>query len=408
MPIIPSQKNPLVVLRGFRDNLENRTNMTNFDRDSKIRVLSDVLTDELLQDREDMTEAFYANQISNAVGEQLDSIGDRLGLSRRQPVFADVTKAESSLAFYVDSGDFGAINSGSPITIPQGTIVSTDPNSNELGSTIEYKLTASYTLPATSSIFFVDAQASNLGSKYNVGAQVLRRHQFTNYTDSTAGSLKVVNFYPILNGRDRETDENYRFRLSQFYSSLVQINNSRIKLAALQVPGVVQTRVMPAYYGIGTAGVAVMGAEFQTNARLVDGVQAHLNETQTPGLRAQATGAVQATFDFNLEIKTSRDLTDSEQVVLRAEIKRAMLDYFRRLSLGDVVNLNDLGAKIQRETNGLVSLDAIGGNRLFKKVWVRKGLPGSTSDEQQKLISTTYLLSQDMFAALGNVNYTFV
>lgn len=407
MPIIPSQKNPLVVLRAFRDELEQRTNMTNFDRDSKIRAISDVLVDELLQDREDMTEAFYANQISNAVGDQLDQIGDRKGVGRRQPEFADVLKSESSLAFFVESGDFGSINGGGSITIPVGTIVSTEPNSNELGATIDYTVTETFVLPATSSVFFVSAQASNIGNRSNVGAEVLRRHNFTSYVDSASNTLKVINFYPVLNGRDRETDDNYRFRLAQFYNSLAQVNNAKIKLQALLVPGVIQTRVMPAYYGIGTSGVAVMGAEFQTNSRLVDGVQAHLNDIQSPGLRVQATGAVQATFDFNLEIKPSRSLSNAEITTLQAEVKRAMLDYFRRLGLGDVVNLEDLGAKIQRDTNGIVSLDSIGGRRLFKKVFVRRGLPGSTSDERQKVIGKTFLLGQDMFATLGVLNFTF-
>ena len=97
MPIIPSQKNPLVALKAFRTDITTRTGITNFDRDSKVGSITDVLIDEMLKHREDMAEAFYANHISNAVGEQLDGIGDRLGLPRRLPFFADVTKPETLL-----------------------------------------------------------------------------------------------------------------------------------------------------------------------------------------------------------------------------------------------------------------------------------------------------------------------
>ena len=408
MAIIPSQKNALALLRQFRDEIETRTAVTNFNRDSKIRALADVFTDESLQDREDMTQAFYANQISNAKGTDLENIGERLGRPKKVATFGKIHKSEQSLAFYVDSGTFGDINGAADIALTLGVIVSSNPNSNELGADISYKTTETYTLPAASNIFFCSAEALVIGDRSVVGAEVLSLHNFTGYTGAASGGLKVINFYPVLDGRNTETDQSYRSRLTNTYASLAQVNEARVKLEGLKVPGVLQTRVLPAYYGIGTAGVAVMGPEFQTNVKLVAGVQNHLSEVGGPGMLLVATSAIQVTFDFELEISTRRATTEADKTLLEAEIKRTMLDYFRVLPMGTTVNGVDLATRIQTGTNGIVSMGTVGGKSVFKAVWIRKGLPGSTTDDRQKLLDNTYTLNAESFGALGTITYSYL
>lgn len=408
MAILPSQKNALALLRKFRDELETRTAVTNFDRDGKVRALADIFTDESLQDRQEMTQAFYANQISNAKGADLANIGERLGRRQRVATFGTIHQSEQSLAFYVDSGTFGDINGALDIALPAGVIVKSSPNNNELGATVSYRTTEAYTLPAAGNIYFCSAEAVVIGDRSVVGAEVLSSHEFTGYAGVASGGLRVINFYPVLDGRNAETESSYRSRLTNTYPALAQVNEAKIKLEGLRVPGVLQTVILPAHYGVGTAGVSVLGPEFQTNSKLIAGVQSHLSNIGGPGMLLVATGATQVTFDFELQISTHRTVTEAEKPLLEAEIKRAMLDYFRVLPMGVAMDGTNIAQRIQTGTRGVVSLGVAGGQSSFKAVWVRKGLAGSTTDDRQKLITNIYTLDAESFGALGTITYSYL
>jgi uncharacterized phage protein gp47/JayE len=408
MAIFPSTKNPLTTLRAFREELTRRTNITNFDRDSKVRALSDVFVDEQLSHREETVNAFFANQLANAQGEQLDVLGNSRGLPRREAMFAEASSTEVSVAFYVESGTFGTINGGSPIVIPSGTRIFSDPLNNELGATIDYETVGEHILLPVDSVSYVSVRARAIGATSNIGRHTLRSHDFLNYIDAAAATLLAINFYPILNGRQRETDDLYRFRISQNYNRLITNNNARIKLSGIEVPGVLDVRSETGFFGIGTVGVVVLGAEFQANQRLVDGVQQRLDSVHGPGLAMLAIPATEVQFDFVLEVRPTKALSNGEQARVRAEINRAFLSYFRVLGIGDIVSLEDLARSIHQGTNGLVNIGQIGGRKLFKKVFVRRGLTNSVTDEKEKLISTTHLLDPIEFAGLGDLEILFV
>jgi uncharacterized phage protein gp47/JayE len=409
MASIPSQRNPLTILRGFRNELQTRTNITNFDRDSKARAISDVFTEEILNSRQEMANVFKSNQLSSARGADLDRLGASLGKTRRDSSFANVTAEELSLAMYVDAGTFGTINGGFDIIIPAGTLVFSKPNNNELGATVNYSTTASTTLFAGSSLGYLNARAQTIGSSNNVGSSVLINHQFVNYVDSVSGSLKVINFFPILNGRNRESDDQYRFRISQLYNRLMQNNDTRIRLDSLAIPGVLNVKTVSGFYGIGTAAAIVTGAEGQSNDRLIQGVQGRLLRAAGPGLTTQAVPATQVFFDIEMDVRTTGSLTLSRQEALRGQIRRTCINYFRGASSGRSVFLSELARQIQKESGATISLGSPGNEtKLFKRAYIRKGLAGGSTSERQRLISGTIILEVEEFADLGTLGITFI
>lgn len=391
------------MLKAFREEITGRTNITNFERDSKVHALSKVFTEEIVTLREDQISVIYANQLSNASGRALDEFGDKLGLPRIKSKPATVNRSEINLAFYVETGTFGSINGAASIPLPASVKIASDPNTNELNTTVEYQLLSTYTLPSGSAIYYVTARAVNFGTSSNVGTGVLRQHDFTNYVDSANNSLKVVNFYPILNGTDDEQDDVYRFRLANHYNRMMQNNDIRMKLSALEVPGVVNTRVEPGYFGIGTAAVFALGAENQANTSLLNALQDRLDYWKAPGGETFASSATEVFFDFEVEVSPTRSLNNSEILRLKSEINRSFLAYFRRLTLGSVVDLQVLLESTQQKLTKVASFGQRAGNKVFKKVYVRKGFSGGATDERSKLVGSTYSLAADEFPSLGTL-----
>ena len=404
--MLPSQKNPLEYFRAFRNELSAKAGINNFDTDSKAGALVGPLVDELLRSREELTSTFYSNQIQNAVGKELDSIGARYGVSRFQSTFSNVDSSEQCLALYTAS-TFGAINGGNNIVIPAGSLtISSDPNGNELGATIQYKNTEQITLLAADTIAFISAKAVTIGSGFNVGSKVLKRHNFTGYVDSVAGSLKVVNFYSILNGRDEESNNVYRFRITQQFSKIAQANDTRMLLEALEIPGVINTLTIPGYYGIGTAGVVVLGPENESNTRLVNRVQDRVNSHKTPGHYIQAVPAVRVLFDFELTLKLASSTTVSQQNNIRSQVSRILLKSLKSVGLGGSISLSTLSLDISKQLGNLASVKVV--DSPFDKVWVNKSYSGGAFNDRQRLLTDAYALELDEYSDLGTVVINFI
>ena len=408
MAVLPSHKNALVLLREFKNNLTRSTGITNFDFDSKSRSIIDALTEESLQARRDSVSAFESLQISTATGRDLDQLGISIGLERLQPTFAVSTSVENNIMFFTASINFGAINGGLDITIPAGTVIFSAPNNNELGATIQFKTTSETLLSSGDSVGYASVKAVSSGSGSNVGAAVLQQHNFGSYVDAANNTLKVINTYPILTGRDPETDQQYRYRLTTYYSSLLQTNEAKIRLTALQVPGVVDIKLIPGYFGIGTAGVLVLGAENQSTPSLVRDVQYKLVQLKAPGLQVEASAAVEVSFDFELRVKASRSLTDAEQRRVKSDIRRVILIYMSAVSIGGTLDFDLIARQIQLQTNNLLSLKLTRDQEFFfKAVYQRKGLANSSASERELLAQTRVSLNEDEFATLGTLDIVF-
>lgn len=407
MPITPERKNPTQLARQFREQVTNRTGITDFDVDSKADALIQVFLDQVLAARNEAIGAFYSNQISNAQGPHLDILGQDMGVSRLRETYAEIYDVDQSLAFYVSSGTFGDLNGGSDIVIPAGTRVYTDSNENELGAEVSFRTVKAHTLPAASTMFFVGARATASGAIGNVGASVLKNHSFANYT--AGNGLRVVNFYSVLNGRAQETDRNYRFRLARHYDTLSTSNYAKMHLTALRVPGVLDTRVVSGQYGIGSVAVMILGAENQSTASLISAVQARLNDIAGPSIDIRAVPATAAHFDLELRVKALRALTATEKRQFEAQMRRAMRNYFRTVGLGGSVSLLDASQEMQSYIRRGVRLTSQGRpTDIFKTVYVRKGPSGSTSTERDLLENQDFSLSDDEYADLGTFSVTWL
>lgn len=404
MAIALEQKNLLNYLTAFQERVSRRTNINLFDRDSKTQALIDVFSEQLLTDRKDSIAAFNSLQISQAQGDALIKLGQARGLQPLAETFATVNRSELSLAFYVDSGTFGSINGGSTFVIPKGTKVSSSAKQNDLGQVIVYVLTEDVTCTNTETLAYASARAEASGSDFNVGASTLRNHNFSNYTDGTG--LLVINFYSILNGRKQETSDQYRFRLSQFYTTVASTNETRAQLVALTVPGVLDTKILPGHFGIGTIGLVVLGTEFQASVALVNAVQQAINNLTLPGVKVTAVPAVNALVDIEVTVKATRTLSSADQARIRNNLRRISTNYLRSKGLNGTISIADLARLWGRYSNGIVQFSTAAVN-IFDNVYIRRGYVTASASERETLEGVFYTLQRDEFADLGSLTITF-
>jgi uncharacterized phage protein gp47/JayE len=409
MATAPELKNPLELIKDWRARIGSRTGITNFSSDSSMRSLMDVLAKEVSSLRESQINSFYSGQLSRARGADLDKIGQDMNLPRLQSTFASSNAREQNGAFYVDSGTFGDLNAAADIVIPAGATVYSDERQNELGARIEYVTTSQVTLPAGDAVGYVSTKAAGAGQNFNVGAGVLRNHDFADYALASAGGLKFTNFFAILNARSQEDDTSYRFRLTKYYDKLVSRNDTKVLVNALQIPGVINLKMIPGYYGIGTTGVVVLGADYESSDSLVSSVQTQLNSLSIPGLNLVAVSATKVTVDLELLIGTTRNLTTAGQRQFEVEIRRVVKEFLRNIQIGGSLDLSELEVVLKEKTNSAIRIGRrIGGvQKVFKKVYLRRSAATSLSSEREQLISSTLSLETSEFLDLGTIDFSY-
>ena len=415
MAIRPIIKSTNSLKKDIKERLSNRAGITHWSNDGVAKSLVDAIAVEqrLLSNR--MNSALRNMQVSTAEGSNLDNLGVTRGVQRLKANTAESMKREMNFYFYSDT-TFGDLNGGADILIPKGTLVApgaglTPGDQVATQSDIIYATAVDYTLPASASIYYCSIKAQTPGKQQNVGSNVLISHSFTNYTTFGTSNLKCSNNYSILNGSDSETDDLYRFRVSSHYAALAGATQDALILRSLEVPGVLEIRTVPNYFGIGTAAVFVFGVDGESNSNLVTRVQQRINSLQTAGLKIIASPGIKISFDFDLLFYTKESLNDRDQALIKRGLRTAIQEYFATNGAGPdrIVNLNTVRQRIKNVP--IVQqrcVDRGSTTELFNNVYVRKNYSTTRSaSERVTLDSIVYSLEPFEYADLGSLTIRF-
>jgi len=329
--------------------------ITYFPKNSKGRALA------LSMSKENELASRLFNQNANrmypryASGDLLELICAIFGVFREQPTRANAFIYEQNQVFYVNGGGtFGSINSGADIVLPSGTIINTSKINNS-DSEITFKLTTQITLSAASTTAYANIEATKEGKQFNVGKNALTEHSFTGYSSYIADTLKTTNRYAIVNGQDRETEEELRFKLSIAATANEAANDSSIRMALLKVPGLVDMKLIRYFDGIGTSGAFVLGQGNECPPSLVSQSQESVNQKTGNANMTTVYSPPQLGVGFSTKVNLSEPITINEQ----NEIESSLLDIIERtilaLRIGGTLNLRSLITQLYRVDQRIVS-----------------------------------------------------
>ena len=391
----------------FKQSLSSNAGITQWNNDSIIRSLYQPVALELNRLNRETDAAFSAIQFQSATGVDLDQIADNYGITRRLPERAFCTASEYNITFYTED-TFGSINSGSNIVIPAGTKIFIGSSENTIE--VIYETDRDYTLPASSKRMAVGARAITIGASQNVGRSALNFHNFTNYRDSINGSLKVTNVFPILNGENIETDESLRYKIYSRYGSLVRESRKSILIDAMDVPGVEDIIVLPGYYGVGSLGVFVFGAEGLGNDRMLDEVQERITASNPPGTRIIVKNGICNYLDIEMTLWVPADLEASAYQDYRRIAREEYLGFIKGNARSNALNFENLKRRILQRVKGRVGvMSQQVEDKIFDGIFIRKdyGERLNSSSERIKIISSTYALKDEEYLKAGTLNINF-
>ncbi len=292
------------------------TSITNFNVGSRIRSIFEAISlaiEELW---------FYAERIYRslfvvtATGEDLDLRAQEMGIVRRQ-----AQKARGWIKF----------TGGSGTTIPQGTVVSTNPNVDPV---VEF-VTLEDAQISDDGYVEVEIEAKEPGLQGNVEAG-----RICCLVTNVPGVDSVTNETATSGGLDDESDEELRKRcVLKWYSLSYGATENALRAWALEVEGVVEAKVVPAWQGAGTAKVLVWtknasGKLVPASEQLVEQVQALMDERRpvTTQITVEAPEGTLVDVVVAISIKSGYNFSDVTDAV-----KSAVESYFDSLKPGESV-----------------------------------------------------------------------
>jgi uncharacterized phage protein gp47/JayE len=329
------------------EQLSANTNITQTSPGSKTRFLLDTVSRE-----QGVQHAIFDANLMNAFIKYADSIfldylGDMLNLPRNESTLA--SDDTENFMFYVSSGTFGDINGGSNFTIPSGTLVSTVPYDGAIvtpGITsqakIEYRTISPVVCQAGQSFVYVGVQAVVEGRNSDVPRNVLNKHPYTSYTLSSREGLKCTNRFSIANGRDRESDSSYRYRLANLFRARQMAVAASIRLAALSIAGVANIKELPCEQGPGSYSIYVQGLTSTTSPRLLEEVSAAVSLVSAHGVRPFVLAPIPIGLEFTAAISWSSRATSAQITAGQTDIRNALETTLNSMSIGEELVLRNL------------------------------------------------------------------
>jgi uncharacterized phage protein gp47/JayE len=318
--------------------------------------------------------------LSGATGQYIDYIGELLGVRRLGTETAKASAEAKILKFFVDTGNFGNINGGNPITLPQGTLISSEKNT----SGVVYRMISGVVLGASSTEGWVNVEAVSPGADSNVSDNTLRYHSFSNYTDILNESLKVTNVAGIFTGSNTESDTNYKFRISRSVLAGEAGNDTSIILSSLSVPGVANVTLQKRAYGIGTYALYVKSVTPTVSANLLEAVEAAALEVSSEGIKGFIMKPIETGLSVEVSILYDKGISLSEKDAIDRQVINNVKDYVNNGEIGDSLSLSALQDKIVFSSP---SIKSIGTSDKRLTVFVHKETKLKDNKIKQELLS---------------------
>jgi len=371
-------KNFNEITHGAIKTLANTTNITQLGRGAKARSMLEIIGGELVTVAQSIQNEIKQGRLSDASRRRLDLIADlfnitRLRRSKAIASFSDINVMFKTAPHIADFSSLSSIPS-----ISTGTVLMTR------GATpIRYLVSElSGPLKTDENTYIVGVEAETSGASSNIGRNVLTQHPYG------IENLLVTNTYPIANGRNDESDDQFRFRIFNAVRSLESSNNTAIFLAARIVPGVGDIQIINNLFGIGTTAVLirpVIGGTVPGRTRFA--VETSIQATLPTSSKVFVMEPDLAGFEFEIVINYKEPMNATEKATIETKAVSLLHRYFRALRIGTRVDWGRVTSIISNIDPKVSHLGHTEG--IFGRVWVYHSIiPGSLERRREEIIIT--------------------
>lgn len=363
--------------------LANNTPITYLETGSLAKALVDATLLELLK-IQDYVQYNYENSfLSRANGPFLDLFGEVLGIPRITDTVASISKEDKAVRLYVTKGTLGS-KLPHPTDSTKGLVPRNITISNA-DTSVVFKTSEEIEFPVNAKTVYISIVATEPGASFNVGPNQLTVHSLTDQT------IKVTNDIAITSGKDLESDDAYRFRLSKAFTARFNSNASAITVAALSVPGVSSVNLLPFSRGAGTFDVLVIPQGNKLTASVKNAVQAALDDTAAFGISGKVREPEYVKFNIAVKLRFAPGTEEGVKDTIRESAQSAILRYMASVPMGGEIIINALEAAILNGSPDIVDVRILeiclnGKPYLIRNIQLDEDQLLTPSDEEEAVV----------------------
>lgn len=331
-----------------KDRVLSETKVSNLSPGTIARALLRTHTSQLAEFYRYVDQRILNAYVSTALGIYLDEIGKLVGVERSGAHFAAGTvrffvNPELGLSFQnvLDMVNERTGASGTTITIPAGTSVR--------AGTKTYVTSTDVTLSSGAAEGSTSVVSTLAGSFGNTDPATITTVIWPDPSLAILdGVLSVSNDESVESGKDIQTDEDYRFFITNAVLAGAKANETAIRLACLSVPGVSDITIENYAYGIGTFAVYVTSASPVVTEGTLAAVQAAINTAQAKGVRGVAVSPDLIGVKLKVALTFLPTTRAAEKSTITTAVQNAIVDYINNLKAGEELVINELVQRVMQ------------------------------------------------------------
>lgn len=359
-----------IALQDSLDTLNSNTGITQTTPGGKARAILEIMATEHGRLAEsfdiEIAEAF----VRTASGDSLDLIGELVGVTRKEAQKASVDASHGNVRFYVISGTFGDITGGVPVTITKGTQITAETTIAGTTRAVTYITSEDVELGTSATEVYASAISRDSGSRASTGAGTINNHNFTGYAEYQSDALKVTNTSGIVGGTDRESDINYRYRISNVVVASEAGNLTAITLAALGVAGVADVSIVPYDRGSGSFSVYIKSIYPTVSDALLDKVRESVERVKSFGNSAVILSPKSVGLEATVTLRYRSAITADQKDVIETLVEDEIISYVNNLDIGEEFVRQELVSRILNVSEEIKSIGQT--NKPFDDLFIYK------------------------------------
>lgn len=140
---------------------------------------------------------------------------------------------------------------------------------------------------------------------------------------------------------DDESDDNYRYRITNQCLSLATSNQTAIRLATLTTEGVDDCIVKEYAMGSGSFAIIIITNE-QDSDSIIEAVKANIEDVHAYGIRYTVETPKLTYVKIKHSVSISDKISDTEKQEIKYNVQINLSDYFNNLSIGESINTDKI------------------------------------------------------------------
>lgn len=207
------------------------------------------------------------------------------------------------------------------------------------------------TAPGAIAKLFMNIINQNISNLYNTLTVNHLRAFVTTAKDEALDAIGVLVHCKRL---DNESNDNYRFRITNQCLTLATSNKTAIRLTALIVDGVQDVILKPYSMGAGSFTIIVITDDDVTESNTLETVKENLLDVHGYGIRFNVVSPTLTYVSIKQRIFIKDNLSDNEKQEIRYNVQLALTKYLSNLSIGEDIITDKITQVIMNVSNSII------------------------------------------------------